>query len=422
MKKAGEKGVVSYNLHNLFALCGPHERIDGPTFGHGAGVVLRPEIIEKGIEVLEQQSGPAFKIFFSPHGKKLDQDLLKELYTKISAKGHVMLLPARYEGMDSRVEDYYADAVISVGDLVLMGGDVPAMVFLEGFMRLIPGVVGKQMSVERESFSNAFVDYPEYAAPVTWKGIAVPEVLRSGHHQEIENWRQDQAAQRTVYQHFDWLRTHTTTPKQQELVKKYIPAHYVVLMHTQVMLPGGQEGTTSVTSIDIHDIARSAKTFGLKNYFIVTPLADQQNIVQTLLDFWQKGNGVSYNFQRHEALQEAALKESLQAVIDAIEVQEGKKPILIATSAKKSESDKLISFDDQAVVWQEKRPVLFILGTGHGLSPELLEKCDYILLPIEGFSDFNHLSVRSAAAIIFDRWLGVNLRSGCSQTENLKKP
>ncbi len=322
-----------------------------------------------------------------------------------------MLLPARYEGMDHRVEQLYSDCTLSIGDYVLMGGDLPAMVFLEGFLRFVPGVVGKQDSVEQDSFSGAFVDYPAYTAPVEWNGLKVPDILRSGNHAQINEYRKEQAAKDTVLNHFDWLKSHVNNKDDIQVARKFIPKHYVALMHTEVLLPNGSNsivGTTSVTSMDIHDIARSSKTYGLENYFIVTPLVDQQKIVNTLLSFWQTGQGVDYNYQRHTALNNVILQDNLDEVIKNIEQKEGCKPILIATSAKQVEDIKNITFYDQQRVWQKNRPVLLILGTGKGLSEQLMSRCDYILAPINGFSDFNHLSVRSAAAIIFDRWLGIN--------------
>lgn len=406
--RAKDKGLIKPDLKNLFDFCVPKERIDSPTFGHGAGMLIRPDVIEKGIEEQEQKFGSAFKIFFSPQGKKLTQPLLKDLIKKISDKNHLMLIASRYEGIDARVEEYYADEIISLGDFVIMGGDLPAMVFLEGLLRLVPGIVGKQESVEEESFSGPFLDYPEYTAPVVWKGMDVPEIIRSGNHALIQEWRTKKAAEKTVLSRFDWLRSFELDEKQKNLTKEFIPNHYAVLMHGDVLLKGNLVGTTSVTSLDIHDIARSSLTYNLKNYFIVTPLEDQQKVVKTLTDFWQTGVGVDYNIHRHQSIERVRLQSNLDEVVDFITKQEGKAPLLIATSAKSFDHLNKITYHDQTRVWAEDRPVLFIFGTGHGLAPHILERCDFLLEPIYSFSDFNHLSVRSAVAVILDRWLGLN--------------
>ena len=206
---------------------------------------------------------------------------------------------------------------------------------------------------------------------------------------------------------FLWIRQHCKDAKDKLLVEQKLPAHYVVLMHDQVVVQEGMVGTSSVTSLDIHDIARSSKTYGIKNYFVVTPLIDQQKIVSKILEFWNT-SGIEYNKQRHTAVKEVELKENLQAVIAAITEKEGKAPVVIATSAQAGDQAQRITYYDQSVVWAQERPVLFIFGTAKGLSDELIKQCDYLLLPIEGFTSFNHLSVRSAVAIILDRWLGCN--------------
>jgi tRNA (guanine37-N1)-methyltransferase len=411
IQRAQEKGMIEFDIKPFFDFVKPKERIDAPPFGPGAGMMIRPEVVEKGVESLEKSYGPAFKIFFSPHGQQLDQPLLQHIAQKAQEKGHLMLLPARYEGMDARVEEQYADLIVSVGDFVLMGGDIPAMMVLEGTLRLIPGVVGKEESVKEESFSGPFVDYPGYTEPVTWKGKKVPEILRSGNHAAIAQWRQQEAAYRTVRHHFDWLRSCPLTHQQKEVAKQFIPRHYVALLHHDVLVgPTRSLGTTSVTSIDIHDIARSASTFGIQNFFLATPLQDQQVIVKKLLDFWLHEQGPTYNPNRHEALKSVLVCDYLADAIAHIEQKEGKKPLLIATSAWETDKNKAISYYDQSRIWQENRPVLFIFGTGQGLSPVVLDQSDYILLPVHGFSDFNHLSVRSAVATILDRWMGINER------------
>jgi tRNA (guanine37-N1)-methyltransferase len=409
--KAQEKGLVQFDVQTFFSFVQPKERIDAPLFGHGSGMAIRPDVIEKAIDSQEKKHGKSFKIFFSPQGKKVDQPLLEDLIKKLADCRHLMLIAGRYEGMDARVEQEYADEILSIGDFVVMGGDVPAMLFLEGLLRLMPGVVGKQESIEEESFSGPFVDYPVYTTPLTWKDKTVPEVIRSGNHAAMNKWRQEKAIQKTVQHHFAWVRSHALTVQEKKEVKKIMPNHYVVLMHGDVMI-GNEKlaGTTSVTSIDIHDIARASKSYGVERFFVVTPLIDQQKIVETLLAFWKTGVGVEYNPHRHEAVNLVEIKDTIGNVIEAIEAHEGKKPLLIATSARLMPQGPNISFFDQEKVWAQERPVLFIFGTGKGLTDQLIEKCDFLLLPIEGFTDFNHLSVRSAVAIALDRWLGINVK------------
>lgn len=406
LKRAQE--TMSFSVAGFSSFCDPKERIDGPTAGHGAGMALRPEVLERAIEAREKDHGKAFKIFVTPQGKKLDASQVKKLAQVIQSQEHIMFVAGRYEGIDQRVHDEYADLEISIGDYVLMGGDLPVMVLLEAALRHVEGIVGQKESVEQDSFSGSFFDYPTYTVPPrVWKGRAIPEVLLSGNHKVMNEWRREVSAENTIKKNFLWIRQHCKDAKDKLLVEQKLPAHYVVLMHDQVVVQEGMVGTSSVTSLDIHDIARSSKTYGIKNYFVVTPLIDQQKIVSKILEFWNT-SGIEYNKQRHTAVKEVELKENLQAVIAAITEKEGKAPVVIATSAQAGDQAQRITYYDQSVVWAQERPVLFIFGTAKGLSDELIKQCDYLLLPIEGFTSFNHLSVRSAVAIILDRWLGCN--------------
>lgn len=408
--RAQEKSLVHFDVQSFFSYVAPKERIDAPLFGHGSGMVIRPDVIEKAIDDKESKHGSAFKVFFSPQGKKVTQKVLRDITKKVMDRGHLMIIAGRYEGMDARVEEVYADEILSIGDFVVMGGDIPAMLFLEGLLRLMPGVVGKQESIEEESFSGPFVDYPVYTAPLTWKDRTVPDVIRSGNHAAMAKWRNDSAIATSVMHHFQWVRSHTITAEQKKEVKKIMPHHYVALMHGDVLIGDDKKaGTTSVTSIDIHDIARASKTYGIEGFFIVTPLIDQQKIARTMLNFWQTGVGVEYNPHRHEAVNLVEIKDNIQAAVEAVELKEGVKPLVIATSARQPALESIISFYDQEKVWAHKRPVLFLFGTGRGITDELLARCDYVLMPIDGFTEFNHLSVRSAAAIVLDRWFGINI-------------
>lgn len=418
----GEK-LVDFNVVRFSDFCRPGERIDGPSCGHGSGMIIRPEVVEAAIESCEKKWGNSFKIFFSPQGKKLDQKFVQELaaqifsssissaHSVVSESGgtkvdHLLLACSRYEGMDERVETFYADEIISLGDFILMGGDLPAQVFLEGILRLLSGVVGKRESVIEESFGEAFLDYPHYTLPVEWHGMKVPDVLRSGDHAAIEKWRREQAAKKTVLNKFDWLRSHVRLEEDCDLARKFIPNHYVSLMHTQVLVKGGRVGDTSITSIDIHDVARSSSTYGISNFFVTSRLKDQYMIMQTFLDFWKSDEGKKYNPTRFHAIAKVVPTKSLDEVLSHIEKKEGKKPIIIATSARSKKMGTQIDYFSQGALWKKERPILFLFGTGQGLCDEIVQKSDFLLSPVQGLVDYNHLSVRSAVAVVLDRWLG----------------
>ncbi len=409
VKRAQEESGVQFDVAGFSSFCEPKERLDGPTAGHGTGMAIRPEVMERAVAGMEEKYGPSYKIFLTPQGKKLDQTRAKELGAIFQEKKHILLVAGRYEGVDERAQKEYADLEISIGDYVLMGGDLPAMVLLEAVLRYVPGVVGKAESVEKDSFTGAFVDFTTFTIPPReWQGRSIPEVLLSGNHALMDRWRHETAAYRSVLGHFQWVRSHCVAKEDRALAARYIPAHYVVLLHDDVIVQDGVVGTSSVTSLDIHDIARSAKTYGMKEYFVVTSLKDQQKIVHKFLEFWHTA-GIEYNRQRHEAIKLVTVIDSLEEVIQAIEKKEGKRPLLVGTSARKMGDAPLITYHDQERVWESQRPVLLLFGTAKGVAQHVLERCDFLLLPIEGFTDFNHLSVRSAAAVILDRWVGINL-------------
>lgn len=424
INRAIEQSIVKFNFVRFSDMCQPKERIDEPTVGHGAGMIIKPEVIRKAIEQCQEKWGPGLKIFFSPQGQRLDQQKIATLCKQFSKNTqpeaesdkskptddtHLILICSRYEGIDERVEKYYADLVLSIGDYVLMGGDLPAQVFLEGFLRLLPNVVGKTESIEKESFQGPFLDHPEYGLPAEWNGLFIPEILRSGNHGQIDAWRKDQACKKTILNRFDWLRESDLTQEETKLSRANIPVHYVVVMHSQIYVKdGGVVGNSSVASIDIHDIARSCATYGIKNFFIVTQLEDQFKIVNTFLSFWHSERGKNYNSSRYEAVECVIPTKSFQNVLDAIKAKENADPLIITTSAKNYAHGLKIDFSSHGLVWKHNRPVLIVFGTGQGLSNEIMDQSDFILSPVKGFTDYNHLSVRSAAAIVLDRWLGLN--------------
>lgn len=410
--KAIEKGLVEFNIVRFSDMCAPKERIDEPTVGPGVGMILKPDIIEKAILDAESKWGKGYKVFFSPKGKRLTQPELKKQASNFSSiqvdasDDHLILVCPRYEGLDARVVEHYADEVVSIGDYVLMGGDLPAQVYLEGFLRLVPGVIGNMKSVLEDSFEGAFLDHPQYGLPVDWNKKSIPEVLRSGDHAKIKEWRDDAAAKDTVLNRFDWFRSHANKADR-AVGKKFIPEHYVALMHKDILIKGGRVGHTSITSLDIHDIARSGATYGVKNSFVVSALKDQHAIMSEFLGFWSSPEGRAYNPKRYDAISRIVPTSSLEEVVEKI----GQKPIIVATSAQRHDKIETLDYYSQKQLWSSGRPILLVFGTGQGLSNLILDQCDYLLGPIEGVDDFNHLSVRSAVAIVLDRLLGINQAS-----------
>ncbi len=178
----------------------------------------------------------------------------------------------------------------------------------------------------------------------------------------------------------------------------------IALIHHPVVNKRGEIIGSAVTNLDIHDIARTAKTYGVANYFVTTPYKDQQQLVRELLDHWQTGHGSTYNPARKEALSIVRLADSLEEVTTALTEQYGKRPFVVATSALLR--DNTLSYVELGKRITKGDPVLLLFGTAHGLAPEILQLTDATLPPIKGGTQYNHLSVRSAVSIIIDRLLG----------------
>ncbi len=178
----------------------------------------------------------------------------------------------------------------------------------------------------------------------------------------------------------------------------------IALIHHPVMNKRGEVIGSAVTNLDIHDIARTAKTYGVANYFISTPYKDQQQLVGELLAHWQTGHGAVYNPARKEALNIVRLADSLQEVISRLTEQYSIRPLVVATSALLRNTT--LGYAELRQKISKGDPVLLLFGTAHGLAPEILQLTDATLPPIKGGTNYNHLSVRSAASIIIDRLVG----------------
>ncbi len=177
---------------------------------------------------------------------------------------------------------------------------------------------------------------------------------------------------------------------------------YLALIHYPVINKEGKTIVSSITNLDLHDIARVCRTYGIKRYFVVQPLLDQRKLVEEIIEYWQKGYGSVYNPDRQEAFKLMKVVPTLDIAMR--ECEEGGRPILVATEARRGWAN--LGFYQARELINSGQPILLLFGTAWGLSPKLLKECDYILEPIYGRDEYNHLSVRSAVAIIVDRLLG----------------
>jgi len=192
--KALAKGIASVNLVNPrdFAT-DKHRRVDDEPYGGGVGMLLKPEPIFAAVESLPEFPRREI-ILMTPQGERLEQPILRELSTDFD---QLVVICGHYEGVDDRVRQHLVTRELSLGDFVLTCGEIPALALINGVVRLLPGTVGKEESLKAESFEATLLDYPQYTKPANFRGLEVPEVLRSGHHEKIAAWRKEQQIQRT---------------------------------------------------------------------------------------------------------------------------------------------------------------------------------------------------------------------------------
>jgi tRNA (guanine37-N1)-methyltransferase len=218
--KARADGLLDIRAHDLrSATTDPHRSVDDAPFGGGAGMVLMAEPLFAAVEVAQP---PRPLLLLSPSGRRFDQAVAAEL----AVTGGFSLLCGRYEGVDQRVADHLVDGELSVGDVVLAGGEVAALLVIEAVGRLVPGVLGNQASTTEESFADGLLEYPQYTRPATYRDWSVPAVLTSGDHGRIARWRRAQALARTIARRPDLIEARGgLTDADRALLEEFLPDH-----------------------------------------------------------------------------------------------------------------------------------------------------------------------------------------------------
>ncbi len=198
--RAVENEKISVNLINIRDFStDKHKKVDDTPYGGGAGMVMMPDVVDRAYNSIKDKKAKV--IYMSPQGKTLDQKKVEEL----SKEEHLVILCGHYEGIDQRVIDKIVDEEISIGDYVLTGGELPAMVLIDSVSRYVEGVL-KEESIKEESFSEGLLEYPQYTRPENFDGVKVPEILLSGNHQEIAKWRKEKSLEITKKKRPDLLK------------------------------------------------------------------------------------------------------------------------------------------------------------------------------------------------------------------------
>ena len=210
-----EKGLIDINLINIRDFSkDKHKKVDDTPYGGGAGMVIKPDVVYNAYSSVK--SNNAKVIYMSPQGKTLNQQIVQDL----AKEENIILLCGHYEGIDQRVIDEIVDEETSIGDYVLTGGELPAMVLIDSVSRYVKGVL-KEDSVEEESFTNGLLEYPQYTRPETFLGKSVPDVLISGHHENVRKWRKKQEIINTYLKRPDLLKEINLSYEEREMLKEY---------------------------------------------------------------------------------------------------------------------------------------------------------------------------------------------------------
>ena len=210
--RAIEKDLININLINIRDFSkDKHKKVDDTPYGGGAGMVIRPDVVYDAYKSIKDEDAKV--IYMSPQGKVLNQEKVKSL----SKEKHLVILCGHYEGIDQRVLDEIIDEEISIGDYVLTGGEIPAMVLIDSVSRYVEGVINNE-STEEESFSNNLLEYPQYTRPEIFNGKLVPDILKSGHHENIKKWRRAESLKNTYKKRPELLQNVNLSDEDKEIL------------------------------------------------------------------------------------------------------------------------------------------------------------------------------------------------------------
>jgi tRNA (guanine37-N1)-methyltransferase len=216
IKKATDKGLVEFNIVNIRDYAEDiHKTCDDSPYGGGPGMVMKVEPIYKAMQHVEMQRGRAKRILLTPQGRVLDAATA----VRLSRLSHISLICGRYEGVDERVLQFI-DEEISIGDYVLSGGEMPALVLVDAIVRHIPGALGNEQSTSDESHTNKLLEYPQYTRPPSFMDMEVPAVLMSGNHEEVRKWRRKESIKKTVFKRPDLMETFEPNDEDRKFLRE----------------------------------------------------------------------------------------------------------------------------------------------------------------------------------------------------------
>lgn len=383
----------------------PHRNVDDRPYGGGPGMLMQLEPLLGALDSIND-TGPVLQM--SPDGEMLSARLAR----KLAKYDNITLICGRYEGMDARLASLYPVREISICQAVLNGGETAALAVIEAVSRFLPGFLGKDESSADETFSDGLLEYPQYTRPESYRGCAVPQILLEGNHALVSEWRRKASLAKTLSRRPELLSGASLNKKDAEYLRS-IPRERAgrnltfCLCHYPVRLEQGRIGSSSLTNLDIHDIGRISRSYGMGPFYVLLALQEQREILDTILSHWHRAANPEVHEDRKRALAHVCPVRNFAELEEKAISYYGVRPIFIASSANWPEgrdSGPLLAPEDVREICRDN-PVIILLGTGRGLDLKALAIDCHLLRPLR-FLDENHLSVRSAAAIMADRILG----------------
>ncbi len=407
ISRAVESKAVEINVHDLRTYSAEkHGKTDDTPYGGGSGMLMTPEPIGNAIARIREKGLCSAVILTTPKGDEFDDRKAQEL----CGFEQLIILCGRYEGVDDRVSELYVDMEISTGKYINSGGEYACSLIVDAVSRYLPGVLGNTESLASESLTNGLLEYPQYTKPRTYKGKKVPDVLLSGDHEKIRKWRRQESIKSTFIHNPACLDDAQLSEEEDSFLKELKAGDspgfrvYIALVHYPAYNSRLEVVSTAFKSIDAHDISRDATTYGVKKFYLINPVEEQRRLAGRLVDHWIEGEGRNFNKTKSKAFGIIRIMSTIEETIEQIEEIEGERPKIVVTDARFS--DDMTGYRAlREKIFENTEPFLILFGTGWGLTLETIKAADYVLKPVSGYSEFNHLSVRSAAAVVLDRLL-----------------
>ncbi|MCY3624562.1 MAG: tRNA (guanosine(37)-N1)-methyltransferase TrmD [Candidatus Dadabacteria bacterium] len=407
ISRAVENKAVEINVHDLRTYSAEkHGKTDDTPYGGGSGMLMTPGPIGDAIGRIRKKGLRSAVILTTPKGEEFDDRKAQEL----CGFEQLIILCGRYEGVDDRVSELYVDMKISTGKYINSGGEYACSLIVDAVSRYLPGVLGNTESLSSESLTNGLLEYPQYTKPRTYRGKKVPELLLSGDHEKIRKWRRQESIKSTFTHNPASLDDAQLSKEEDAFLKELKVGNspdfrvYIALVHYPAYNNRLEVVSTAFKSIDAHDISRDATTYGVKKFYLINPVEEQRRLAGRLVDHWIEGEGRNFNETKSKAFGIITIMNTIEETVEQIEEIEGEKPKIVVTDARFS--DDMTGYRVlREKIFENTEPFLILFGTGWGLTLETIKAADYVLKPISGYSEFNHLSVRSAAAIVLDRLL-----------------